>query len=894
MVDDRIDIVVTDKISTGPAKKLRDIAKFAVKADTSITKLKTNLSGLDSSAFVKMTTASSRLSAAQAKEASAQVRLTTARSRSVAETHKAALASQRLATEQARTASATERAAISATHARTALTTEAAASDRLSAAKRRETVATATNTTAKQRNAAASRGMMGNSRRLRGIVQNTSFQLQDIAVQMQMGTRTSIVLGQQLPQLAGGFGAVGAAIGVLLAVGIPLVAYLLPSLGIGAKDAGELQEDLADAINKVVASAALARTPVQELSETYGGSVGHVRNYVAALVDLRNQQAANAMQASALKLQENDYLNAVSDGVRALDNVRKAYDKNAAAALRVANVEESAIAGVAEAYRQYKAAITLEDQVREQQEFIEVLNQTGLSGQANLNKITQALAMVGDQYAALNAHTRAQLADLDLTETQIRRVSAAVEDFQAAKTFSDGAEAAQELRTMLTDMGVDFDNDLIPSLIEFEGVARTAFASGGAGARSMAADVSKIAQEARNAMSAMDDLRNSAITENTVATINLEFRTDPVGRAKALAEARALHEQAPLREGASPLDLVGLDGQIRVIGDAAAATAGLNEERKRLNDLDREANSSAGGAVDVRKAATDELKNLTKQLMEVDALLIASPFSDEAAIDAVRLAEQERINIVMEAHEMRIINEQETADRILAINQQAAQDIQELEAARNSMILMGASDTFASLADAAAGFAGEQSGIYKAMFIASKAFAIADSIMKIQQGVANAMALPFPANLAAAGVVAANAASIVSNIQAVQFKKDGGEIFGEGGPRDDKVPIMASNKEFIVNARDAQRNLPLLRAMNAGRDINTARPAFRDGGEIQQAFRAPMPNLVGNNANNAPNSQSNKTTVNVFTRDADTRIEVTDTQMGAIGARSLSRGQRNL
>lgn len=70
-----------------------------------------------------------------------------------------------------------------------------------------------------------------------------------------------------------------------------------------------------------------------------------------------------------------------------------------------------------------------------------------------------------------------------------------------------------------------------------------------------------------------------------------------------------------------------------------------------------------------------------------------------------------------------------------------------------------------SMADISKGFAGKQSGIYKAMFIASKAFAVAESIVKIQQGIANAAALPFPANIPAMASVAASTASIVSTIQ---------------------------------------------------------------------------------------------------------------------------------
>ncbi|PSW53066.1 hypothetical protein C0W50_19855, partial [Photobacterium leiognathi subsp. mandapamensis] len=67
-------------------------------------------------------------------------------------------------------------------------------------------------------------------------------------------------------------------------------------------------------------------------------------------------------------------------------------------------------------------------------------------------------------------------------------------------------------------------------------------------------------------------------------------------------------------------------------------------------------------------------------------------------------------------------------------------------------------------------FAGKQSGIYKAMFAASKAFAIAESIIKIQQGIANAASLPFPANIPAMATVAASTMSIVSTISGTEMK----------------------------------------------------------------------------------------------------------------------------
>lgn len=45
----------------------------------------------------------------------------------------------------------------------------------------------------------------------------------------------------------------------------------------------------------------------------------------------------------------------------------------------------------------------------------------------------------------------------------------------------------------------------------------------------------------------------------------------------------------------------------------------------------------------------------------------------------------------------------------------------------------------------------------------------------------------------------------------------GGWVNGPGGPTDDQVPILASNKEFVVRASAAQPNAGLLEAINAGR-----------------------------------------------------------------------------
>lgn len=103
----------------------------------------------------------------------------------------------------------------------------------------------------------------------------------------------------------------------------------------------------------------------------------------------------------------------------------------------------------------------------------------------------------------------------------------------------------------------------------------------------------------------------------------------------------------------------------------------------------------------------------------------------------------------------------------LALKQEHEAQMAGLEQARHAASMAAAETAFGHITDATKTFAGEQSAIYKAMFIVQKAFAIAESIVAIQQGIAKAASLQWPMNLAAMASVAAATASIVGNIQAV-------------------------------------------------------------------------------------------------------------------------------
>ncbi|CAA1287532.1 phage tail length tape measure family protein [Klebsiella pneumoniae] len=115
--------------------------------------------------------------------------------------------------------------------------------------------------------------------------------------------------------------------------------------------------------------------------------------------------------------------------------------------------------------------------------------------------------------------------------------------------------------------------------------------------------------------------------------------------------------------------------------------------------------------------------------------------------------------------------------RMTSIRQRAADANQVIEAHKNTIISAATQSLFDSTAEIMRTGFGEQSAIYKVAFAASKAFAIADSMVKIQQAIASgAVSAPYPANIIAMASIAAQTASIVSNIQAVS-----GVVFASGG-----------------------------------------------------------------------------------------------------------------
>ncbi|MGU2730280.1 hypothetical protein [Acinetobacter baumannii] len=228
----------------------------------------------------------------------------------------------------------------------------------------------------------------------------------------------------------------------------------------------------------------------------------------------------------------------------------------------------------------------------------------------------------------------------------------------------------------------------------------------------------------------------------------------------------------------------------------------------------------------------------------------------------------DRREVIASALQWEAITEQEAWDARLAAERDYLSKRVQLNASYGEQITGSMVDMLETAGD-------KQSGIYKAMFAANKAFAIAQSLVAIQQGVAQAAANPFPYNLAAMASVAAATASIVANIKSVAdvgFATGG--YTGNMGRAD--IAGVVHGQEYVLNAAATKRiGVDTLNALNSGGSLGnvsgdgptinvytlpgqTATATQNDDGSLDIRIQQIAEQTVSNQLAN-PNSRISKT-----------------------------------
>lgn len=243
----------------------------------------------------------------------------------------------------------------------------------------------------------------------------------------------------------------------------------------------------------------------------------------------------------------------------------------------------------------------------------------------------------------------------------------------------------------------------------------------------------------------------------------------------------------------------------RLIKGWEKASKRVEEENKKIRKSMEDTAAVGSGRQSARQtaeimAASNDIEEMfTRTFGEggVAGPLSAPQAGDSVSFEMQRILEQkklaeEELSILKEIQDKGLELTDEVEKKKLELIKAYTEQHRQLLAAQVTMILNSGTEMFDSLGQIAKTFAGEQSGVYKAMFVASKAFAIADSTVKIAQGIAAAAALPFPANIPAMAQVAAATASIISSIQSVQLTF--------GGEREMGGPVSSGSAYLVGEA----------------------------------------------------------------------------------------------
>lgn len=246
-------------------------------------------------------------------------------------------------------------------------------------------------------------------------------------------------------------------------------------------------------------------------------------------------------------------------------------------------------------------------------------------------------------------------------------------------------------------------------------------------------------------------------------------------------------------------------------------------------------------------------KNLTSS--QYDSWNLQNQYSDEmqnandtyssnvkaVSEDKTIVDEEKRFQALLEAEEL--FRQQKFAinEKYTLMEQDLQKSARERELEGYGQLLSQASSVWGNLTAMVRESAGEQSGAYKAMFLAQQGIAIAQAMINTELAATEALKLGPILGIPAAAVVRGLGYASVGLIaaQTIAGFANGGQIRGAGTNTSDSIPIMASHEEFMIKAKSAKKiGLDNLNYMNRtgelpNREMNQFN-AINSGGSLER------------------------------------------------------------
>lgn len=555
-------------------------------------------------------------------------------------------------------------------------------------------------------------------------IRNASFQIADLATQLQMGGNALQAFAVQGAQLLAGFGTMGAVAGAVLAI----AGAMGGSLAQGADSAAGSVEYLDKAITKLNEVIAVNEQGVTVMSDSY------------ANLSKVNAEVAKQMRNMA--------------EIQAIAALRDLKEQASQAQGEMSSFWRSLQGGKADAQAAAQALDDLGITTNDYKEAIAILNANQPTTQAQMATLAKSVMYIGEEYNLTNQQAYEFIRALNKAATT--RTPEAMQELSGfmqvlLQDTENGNEAFRELAIKFVDAqtkGAMLEDQL----------------------NRLKGAISDAAEEARNAnFTRMLDgvaARLATIEQGWEAGLRMQLKAQ--GYTEEQIDELVNMETAYRDTKAAQDEKNRADREAVALAKRQAAEAARKAKQEEA-EAQRKAKQLA--------AQKEQAGRFTQQVM-TEYLTTVDPATGQAFNPAaqVEMQEQQKKAALDKYRQLGVLDEQQYQNTLTAIQKTASMRRQQIikdEADTlfsNQQQLIGSfGDFFGELAGVISDGAGEQNAAYRALFAVQKGFVLASAALSLQKALAEANALPFPANLPAYAQAMSAGTQILSAIRGIAF-----------------------------------------------------------------------------------------------------------------------------
>ncbi|EKE4321749.1 hypothetical protein OUP45_001310 [Escherichia coli] len=591
-------------------------------------------------------------------------------------------------------------------------------------------------------------------------IRNASYQIADLATQLQMGGNALQAFAVQGAQLLAGFGTMGAVAGAVLAI----AGAMGGSLSQGADSAAGSIEYLDKAITKLNDVIAVNEQGVTVMTDSY------------ANLSKVNAEVAKQMRNMA--------------EIQAIAALRDLKEQAGQAQGEMSSFWRSLQGGKADAQAAAQALDDLGITTNDYKEAIAILNANQPTTQAQMATLAKSVMYIGEEYNLTNQQAYEFIRALNRAATT--RTPEAMQELSGfmqvlLQDTENGNEAFRELAIKFVDAqtkGAMLEDQL----------------------NRLKGAISDAAEEARNA----NFTRMLDGVAARLATIEQGWEAGLRMQLKAQGYTEEQIDEVVNMETAYRDAKAAQDAKNKADREAVALA------KRQAAEAERKAKQEEAEAQRKSKqlaAQKEQAGRFTQQVM-TEYLTTVDPATGQAFNPAaqVEMQEQQKKAALDKYRQLGVLDEQQYQNTLTAIQKTASMRRQQIikdEADtlfNNQQQLIGTfGDFFGELAGVISDGAGEQNAAYRALFAVQKGFVLASAALSLQKALAEANALPFPANLPAYAQAMSAGTQILSAIRGIAFgggRYNGGAVnagkFYRVGERGKPELFQSGGKQYMI------------------------------------------------------------------------------------------------